>query len=94
MPRLQITCANKLGDYCKPHERIQSVGGVDYAVGRWKHLEDDAIRYIENRTHSYFLNVGGRAVNIIVATYDNQKYLKSENVGYSPENLLALPDCS
>ena len=93
MARLQVTCINKRGDHYNPHERIQAIGGVDPTIGRWKHLEDDAIRNIENRTHSYFVSVGGRTVNVVVATHNGRKYLKTEADGYSPDNLLALPEC-
>jgi Protein of unknown function (DUF3892) len=36
---------------------------------------------------------GGRTVAVIVAFHSGRKYLKTEADGYSPDNLLALPEC-
>jgi hypothetical protein len=37
--------------------------------------------------------VNGRTVWVKVAVHGGRKYLKTENDGYSPDNLLALRDC-
>lgn len=94
MARLQVTCINKRGNHYNPHERIQAIGGGSTVLGSWKHSEDEAIRNIENGTNSYFVSVGGRTVNVIVAMHSYRKYLKTEADGYSPDNLLALPECA
>jgi Protein of unknown function (DUF3892) len=59
--RLQVTCVNKTDRY-NPYERIENIGGVS-----WKHLEEDAIAYIENNVYSYYVNRGGYQTNLIVA---------------------------
>jgi hypothetical protein len=86
--RLQVTCINKTDRY-NPHERIENIGGIN-----WKHREDDAISYIENDVYSYYVNRGGYQTNVIVAERLGHKYLKTENDGEQPDNLLALPECA
>ena len=88
----QIMCINKRGGHYNPHERIQSVGGVHNGQ-RWKDSEDVAIRKVERDPRSYSVERNGRSVWVIVATHNGRKYLKTQNDGYSPDNLLALPEC-
>lgn len=85
--RLQVSCVNKT-DRHNPHERIKNIGGVG-----WKHDEDDAISYIENNVYAYYVNRSGYQVNVIVAQRLGHKYLKTENDGEQPDNLLALSEC-
>jgi histone H3/H4 len=87
MPRLQITCINK-ADRQNPHERIQNVGGAGF-----KFSQPDAIKCIEQRLHSFYVSVGGNTVNVIIATHNGNKYIKTENDGIQPDNLLKLPEC-
>lgn len=87
MASLQITCITPDGR--DADQRIDAVGGSGFY-----HLIDDAIRYIENRTNSYWTMVNGRAADVIVAVRPNgRKYLKTTADGYEPNNLLALPNC-
>jgi Protein of unknown function (DUF3892) len=88
MAHLQITCVTKRGSHYDPHERIQAIGGSG-----WTKPEDAAISDIENGTNSYYVSVNGRSVAVVVATHNGRKYLKTEPDGYSPDNLLALPEC-
>jgi hypothetical protein len=89
---LQVMCINKRGNHYNPHERIQAIGGVD-AGRRWKDPEDVAIRNIETGTKRYFVHAGGKSVWVVVAQHNGRKYLKTENDGYAPDNLLSLPEC-
>ena len=84
----QVTCIRKRGNHYNPHERIERIGGSG-----WSESEDVAIRKIEAGTESYYTHVNGRQANVIVASYSGRKYLKTENDGYSPDNLLSLPEC-
>ena len=84
----QVTCINKRGDHYNPHERISHIGGVG-----WRHTEDEAIRNIEARYDSYYVTKNGRTVWVQVAVHNGRKYLKTEDDGYAPNNLLALPEC-
>jgi len=88
MATRQVTCINKRPSHYDPHERIQNIGGYG-----WKHSEADAIRWINAGSENYFVSAGGRTVRVIVARHSGREYLKTEADGYSPDNLLALPEC-
>lgn len=88
MANREVSCINKRGDHYNPHERIQNIGGYG-----WKHSESDAIRWIKSGTESYFVSTGGRTVRVVVAVHQGREYLKTEADNYSPDNLLALPEC-
>lgn len=85
--RKQVKCINET-DRSEAYERIENIGGDG-----WKHAEDDAIAYIENGTYEYYTHEGGKEAKVIVATRLGHKYLKTENDGEQPDNLLALPEC-
>ena len=82
----QIECVNK-DPRQDPHKRIENVGGSD-----WKITEAEAIRNIENGER-YYVSVEGRTVSVEIAEHEGRKYLKTEEDGYSPDNLLSLPEC-
>ena len=84
----QITCINKTDRY-NPHESISHIGGAG-----WRMSQPDAISTIESRRESFYTFVGGRRANVIVATHNGNKYLKTENDGLHPNNLLELTECS
>jgi hypothetical protein len=87
MASLQVTC--HVPDGSDADQRIDAIGGAG-----WRHLIDDAIRYIETRTNDYWTLVGGVRVDVMVAQRPNgRKYLKTRTDYYEPNNLLALPRC-
>ena len=87
MAHLQITCINK-SNRQDPHDRITNVGG------NWgKHTQQEAINYIKSRVHTYYVSVGANSVNVIVAQNQGRDYLKTENDGLHPNNLLSLREC-
>lgn len=88
---LQITCINKTDRY-NPHERIRSLGGIN-AGSRWKKDQPVVVREIESKTNSFYTRVNGVRANVIVATHEDNKYVKTENDGLHPNNLLSLPEC-
>lgn len=90
MSRRRVTCINKRGSHYDPHERISHIGNSGEG---WKLPEDEAIRAIENYTSSFYTLVNGRETDIIVATHNGRKYLKTIADGYRPDNLLSLPEC-
>jgi hypothetical protein len=92
MARRPVSCINKRGNHYDAHERIQAVGGI-YNGERYKFAEDDAIARIERRADEFYVSVNGRTVNVVVATHNSRKYLKTEADGYKPDNLLNLPEC-
>lgn len=91
MARFQVTCINKRGGHYNPHERIQYIGNQG---GGWRISEDSAIQRIESGQDSFYVTATGRSVDVVVATHQGRKYLKTEADGYAPNNLLALPECS
>ena len=88
---LQITCINKTYRQ-DPHDRIHSVGG-ESASSRWKKLQTTAISEIEARVNTFYTRVNGVRANVSVATHNGHKYIKTENDGLHPNNLLSLPEC-
>jgi hypothetical protein len=90
--RVRIACINKTPRQ-DPHLRIANVGGLNGDGSRWKMSESEGINAIENGTYSFYVSVDGQAVNVIVASHEGHKYLKTEADGLHPNNLLSLPEC-
>lgn len=89
--RRQISCINK-NNRDSAYERIQRVGGTHNGL-KWRFTVSEAIRYIERGTYSFYTSVGGHVRNVIVATRNGVKYLKTEADYDTPDNLLSLPEC-
>lgn len=90
--RVRIRCINKT-DRMNPHERIKNVGGQNADGGRWKQSVDQTVREIESREWEFFVTEGDRTVDVIVATHNGNKYIKTTADGIQPDNLLSLPEC-
>lgn len=88
----RVDCSRKTGRQ-GAHERISAIGG--YLGGeRWIHTQEQAIDNITNKKINYYVDrPKGHRVNIIIGTLNGRKYLKTENDGEQPNNLLELPDC-
>jgi hypothetical protein len=90
---IQIKCINKT-DRTSAHERIKSIGGVNPNGTRWKLSLEQAIKDIEAGKYRFYVSVSGTSVWVIVAvSAAGNKYLKTENDGEQPNNLLSLPEC-
>lgn len=91
MARVQINYAHKRGDHYNPHERIQGVAGD--AGNGWYRTEAQVIDDIDRTgINSYFVNVDGRSVDVVTASHDGRRYIKTAADGYAPNNLLNLPE--
>ena len=92
--RHEILCIKK-SDRLNAHERIISIGGRNSDGTRWVLSQEDAIGGIVNGNLSFYVQRGGRTVNVLVATSRfGNKYLKTEADGEQPDNLLSLPECT
>ncbi|MGA1798435.1 DUF3892 domain-containing protein [Sphingomonas sp. 4RDLI-65] len=87
----QIQCINKT-DRSSAHDRITNVGGA--TPSRWKMTQTEAIAAIEGGSWQFYVSVAGSSVWVIVAvSASGNKYLKTQNDGEQPNNLLSLPEC-
>lgn len=88
----QVMCINK-SDRPNPHEAIRNIGGVEGGT-RWRITQQEAVEGIESGKWSFYVNVNGKAVKVIVAVsqYGN-KYIKTEADKTGENNLLSLPEC-
>lgn len=86
----EIKCINKNPRF-DPYSRITHVGG--YVTSAWKLTLDDAIGKIERGEWTFYTHVNGHRRNVIAATRNGRKYLKTEADQDTPDNLLSLPEC-
>jgi hypothetical protein len=84
----EIKCINKLDRY-NPHERISHIGGDG-----WKITLQEGIDLIASGLWSFYVSVHGIRVDVIVATHNGHKYLKTRADGDQPNNLLSLRECA
>ena len=86
----QIQCINKNPREDR-HHSISNVGGS--AGGGWKVTQTAAIGMIERREWSFYTLARGHRAEVIVATRNGRKYLKTTADHDTPDNLLSLPEC-
>jgi hypothetical protein len=90
---VQISCINKTPRQ-DAHDRIKSVGGINPDGSRWKLDQPAAIAAVAAGKYQFYVSVNGKSVWVVVATSAHgHKYLKTQNDGEQPNNLLSLPEC-
>lgn len=91
--KAQIQCINKTNRQ-DPYDAIDSFGGRNSDGTRWKKSLAEMIKLIEDNKFSFYVVVGGRSVDVIIATSAaGHKYLKTVADEMMPNNLLSLPEC-
>ncbi len=89
----EVKCIDKTDRY-SPHERIRAIGSVNPNGSNWKLTQEEAIAGIEAGRWSFFVDVKGQTVQVVVAVSRfGNKYLKTEADGEHPNNLLSLCEC-
>ncbi len=95
MADYRIDCVNK-PNRNSTHESITHVGGPKPdGSGRWKDTMPNVVRFIEDNTHRFFTQDGGRVawVGVNVSAAGN-KYLQTHADGIWSNNLLAQSECA
>jgi hypothetical protein len=83
---MQVTCTTKTC-HQDPHQCISHIGGYG-----WRLTQEQAVHAILNRQYSFHLRREDRTVDIIIASYEGNPYLKTVLDREEPEQLLSLPD--
>jgi hypothetical protein len=89
---VRVQCVVKTDRY-NPHERISHIGGVNQDGTRWKITQERAIELIESGQFSFYTYENGHRAQVIVASRNGKKYIKTTADGDHPDNLLSLPSC-
>jgi Protein of unknown function (DUF3892) len=84
--RMQTTCTTKTS-HQSPNKRISYIGGYG-----WLFTQEQAVHAILNRQYSFYLRIEDRRVDIIIASYEGNPYLKTVMDREQPEQLMSLPD--
>jgi hypothetical protein len=80
-------------DLVNHDRRLLGLGGVNPDGAHWRISQEQAIAAIEAGRWSFYIEAGGRELQIIVEVSKyGSKYLKGAADGLQPDSLLRLPD--
>lgn len=82
-----------LNDNLDPRDRVGFVGGIARDGSAWKIPAAIAIQGIESGKWKFYVGQGTQTAWVVVATFGDQKYLKTEGDGPEVNSLLTLPRC-
>jgi len=85
----QISCIKKT-NHSNPYERIERAGGLEGEA--WTLRVHEIITHIK-KGDSFWVDVGGQRVDVIIASHSGREYIKTRPDGDHPNNLLSLPEC-
>jgi hypothetical protein len=92
--RLQVLYVRKPEDRFSHHQRIELIGGRNPDNSLWTMSLEEAIREIKAGNLELFVHTGNEVVPVIVSVSKwGHEYLRTENDGVEPDNLLSLPEC-
>ena len=91
-PRYRIRCVNKIPRE-DPHKSIVNVGGINADGRHWKQSQKQTVDEIDSGAASFYVDEGGREVDVIVATHNGHRYIKTKADRIGENNLLKLPEC-
>lgn len=89
--RVRIECVS--AGRQDPPPWIESLGGERDDGSRWQMSEDQALGAIARGEYSFYVGDGGRAIDVVAATHEGRRYLKTNADELRPDKLLALPGC-
>ncbi len=89
---LQVSCVIQRPHH-NPHERVGFIGGVKPDGSRWRLPELQAIMAIKAGTTHFFVTGAAKISRVIVGRHGVREFLKTEDDGDTPDNLLSLPEC-
>jgi hypothetical protein len=97
MATYYVVCINKHPTHQDPHNRIQQIGtntasGTTSYTKKWP-LADVITAIDKNGDTFWSTDKKGDRVKCITAVHSGNKYVKTENDGIQPDNLLAKPEC-
>jgi hypothetical protein len=91
-----VVCINKHPYHSDPHVRIQHIGtNTTAGTSSWtkKWTVPEVISSIRQGNIFYCTDKRGDRVKLIIASHNGHEYVKTENDGIQPDNLLAQPEC-
>lgn len=91
MKRFQVFSLNRSNSNI-PNEIVLSIGGINSNGTFWKISQSTALTGILNNEWKFFVIYHNREVDVVVAKYEGNYYLKAEIDDIMPNILLSLPE--